>query len=176
MLELNNDIKNKLEQINNLYIPDTFISKIKEWEPNYSTERMYMWILGFKRYLELQLIKPNGMSVMMPSVGADYVWHAALLHTRWYQKMCDDCLGFYLHHEPEPFLSGEDMLFEHWTKIYKTYELECKLERISPGTRVTYLFGLDANSDVTNGYLYGTPKEVELGYAKINIKDLLEYA
>lgn len=79
-----------------------------------SEEGGYAWpesettnaIEGYRRFL-LEAFKAKGDLELknapkdehVPMAIIDIVWHTHILFTRDYKKMCDDVLGFFLHHE-----------------------------------------------------------------------------
>lgn len=164
----------RIDSIEKLVFPVTIAEKIKK-EHSYATdEAMIAWQNGFKRFLMLQLTKPKGVaSLAMPSEAVDAVWHAALLHTRWYQSMCERCLGYFLHHDP--FAQNSDNKCAHkkneeFMSLVATYVLDCKMDKIVPdGNSVPLLFAMDSLWQVSPGYHYGTADMVAAGRADISV-------
>lgn len=169
------DTSTRFNSLKALTFPDTFRQKILEVHPYADTADLLDWENGFRRYILLNLLKPKTMSMLaMPSEAVDSVWHAALLHTRWYANMCKDCLGWYMHHEP--FSSAPKQASDknaEMQAVANTYVLDCVIEGIpADGRNIPLLFRLDQEGRVANGYHYGTTEMVDAGEAEVDIARL----
>lgn len=164
-------LNKRLQRIRQLEFPKTVGEKVIENLGWGDESAIASWTSGFRRYLELQLRKTKGGgSLAMPSRAVDEVWHAALLHTRWYNKMCNDCLGYFLHHEPFPV---EQESSDALRSVAHTYYLECQLENEPvDGSHVPLLFAMDRNWNVSPGFHYGTTMQVHRGLADIDVSVL----
>jgi hypothetical protein len=80
-------------------------------------------ILEFRRYLGLSVVDPRPLSMFSEDV--DEVWHACVLFTRLYADLCDQALGYFLHHEPndgmEPSDGSEDDPHSDWSAFAEVY-------------------------------------------------------
>lgn len=92
-----------------LYIEDRFPTV---WIPEATLE--------FKRYMGLYIAGGIEHSVSMFSPEIDEVWHGLILHTRMYQKFCQEMFGTFLHHNP--FESGDPNPHENWQDFQIRYE------------------------------------------------------
>jgi hypothetical protein len=172
--------RTRVDNVRAMVFPDTFRQKILETHPYADADTLREWENGFRRYILLNLLKPATMSMLaMPSEAVDSVWHAALLHTRWYAKMCNDCLGWFMHHEPFPSESSPKTSSDvraALTGVANTYVLECAIEGVAPDIQhLPLMFRLDQEYNVANGYHYGTTAMVEAGLAEVDIAKLYEY-
>jgi hypothetical protein len=61
---------------------------------------------GFESYL--WAVKKWGpqAAVAMPSRSVDEVWHNAMLHSKFYQELCEREVGWFVHHDPGPMPGG----------------------------------------------------------------------
>jgi hypothetical protein len=55
-------------------------------------------VLEFRRYLGLHVVQDSPLPMFSRQV--DDVWHAAILFTRLYTRLCEVVFGSYFHHEP----------------------------------------------------------------------------
>lgn len=137
-------------------------------------EAIAEWKEGFKRYLELHLRKPAGIKMLaMPSEAIDSVWHAGLLHTRWYADICTKCLGYFLHHEPfttTDSLTSADRKKQEFKSLCATYYLDCLASGLTPdGRSLPLMFEMDKKWKVAGGYHYGETIEVNKGMADFDV-------
>lgn len=160
--------------IQELTFPESLVDKVKQ-QHSYATDAAISeWKEGFKRYLELQLRKPKGVkSLAMPSEGIDSVWHAGLLHTRWYAEMCTKCLGYFLHHEPftvSAHTKSSENKKRELASLCSTYYLDCLASGMEAnGKSVPLMFAMDKKWKVAGGYHYGDTQEVSQGMADFDV-------
>ena len=62
---------------------------------------------GFESYLAAVKYWGPAQSVAMPSRAVDEVWHNAMLHSRFYAALCQERVGWFVHHEPGPVPTEE---------------------------------------------------------------------
>jgi hypothetical protein len=70
--------------------------------PEASAEVVDILQEGFDSYLFGVKLWGRDSSVAMPSKSVDEIWHNAMLHSRFYEKLCAERAGWFIHHDPGP--------------------------------------------------------------------------
>lgn len=58
---------------------------------------------------------------LSPSLIVDYAWHELILCTRFYQQLCEENFGRYIHHHPGGEDSENEKQFNHTLKLYRQH-------------------------------------------------------
>jgi hypothetical protein len=73
-----------------------FVAKLAT-ENKWTWERAGSVVFEYRRFLVLAITMPDGVS---PPPDIDEAWHLHILHTRAYQRFCEQVAGRFLHHTP----------------------------------------------------------------------------
>lgn len=85
--------------------PEGIMGRVVLKYPQASAEIIDILRDGFDSYLfSVKLWGPDA-PVAMPSKSVDEIWHNAMLHSRFYQKLCAERTGWFVHHDPGPLAS-----------------------------------------------------------------------
>ena len=64
---------------------------------------------SFESYLASVKMWGPHSSVAMPSQSVDEVWHQALLHSQFYERLCFSQVGWFVHHVPGPLPGSQSL-------------------------------------------------------------------
>lgn len=94
---------------------------------------------ALKDFFILHTIFPN-VSLSMPSIMVDKLWHAFILDTKQYQQYCEKAFGSYFHHIPNYQFTDKSR-----EKQMFMWQESCKLQNINPEypTQIPRLFLVD---------------------------------
>lgn len=67
-----------------------------------SRDEAYVLFADMLKFLSLT---GNGKK-LSPPAKIDFAWHNFILHTRDYAEFCQNCFGYFIHHEPGDGLTG----------------------------------------------------------------------
>jgi hypothetical protein len=116
-----------------------FSKKFQE-ENVWTEEKTIRTIAEYKKFLFLCATLPNGAS---PSPTVDIAWHLHLTYTdSYWNKLCDQTLGFPLHHHPSKGGNGEAQKHHQWYQNTLIAYVEA-FGHIPPDDIWTYPFSFD---------------------------------
>jgi hypothetical protein len=116
-----------------------FSKKLQE-ENGWTEEKTVRTIAEYKKFLFLCATLPNGAS---PSPTVDIAWHMHLTYTdSYWNKLCDQTLGFQLHHHPSKGGGNETYKHHQWYQNTLIAYVEA-FGHIPPDDIWTYPFGFD---------------------------------
>ena len=91
------------------------IDRVAQDHPDWPVERLATAELEYRRYLALSKIESE--TALIPTLDADEVWHAHILHTKQYRDDCNSFFGYFLDHAPFN-RSNEKFPISHTAKLY----------------------------------------------------------
>lgn len=123
---------------------------------------------GFESYLAAVRHWGPSASVAMPSRSVDEVWHNAMLHSRFYERLCQESVGWFVHHEPGPIAGteqrgdGSRVDPKELQELARAWIGSCLHEGIDPmGSDLPTLFAADRLLGV-DGFHYAADKRVSI--------------
>ncbi|MEJ2231840.1 MAG: hypothetical protein P8X46_11745, partial [Nitrospirales bacterium] len=138
--------------IDTFRFPSSVANKVTETYPHLSPPQVESVLKGLREFFHI-CREAGPVMIAMPSQVVDVAWHDFILSTRTYQEFCQKAFGRYLHHTPAEAMKqtgkGQDGIKRAW-------RLACEREGLSPKnpSRLPFLFALDADLDIFNGFKY----------------------
>lgn len=129
--------------------------------PDASPDGLEMARRGFESYLFAVGLWGPGFVVAMPSRGVDEVWHQAILHSRFYARICQERAGFFVHHDPGPIgkaLLTPSQAADELGALARAWVGACRFEGLSPADPLSLpaLFACDRLLGLAEGFRYST--------------------
>lgn len=142
----------RARRLSTAFFPEALQAKIKSTYPHLSEEQTIEVLEGLRDFFLICNAAGRRM-VAMPSQAVDVAWHEFILHTRRYQRFCQQHLGRFLHHTPAEAMESPTIAQQG---IKLAWRLACKQEGITPKTpdRLPRLFALDAALNIADGFHY----------------------
>lgn len=127
-------------------LPPYLADKLRELYPQLGAAQLQQVERGLRQFF-LASAMAQGRFVAMPSKVADAMWHEFILHTRAYERFCQQAFGRLLHHTPAEALAADpDRADKHFQGLRRAWVWSCRDEGIDPRQpqRLPTLFALDA--------------------------------
>jgi hypothetical protein len=92
----------------------------------------------------------------MPSRSVDLLWHELILETRFYERFCRECVGFFVHHSSNESDTSEPAKEAQKKDVMRTWMGACMMENIDPmhPERLPRLFRLDEQVGDEKGFKF----------------------
>lgn len=115
---------------------------------------LYLVARALRQFFIVRLRSGNQM-IGMPSKVVDDLWHEFILHTRDYQKFCQQAFGGFFHHIPA-LATPKGVSIMDGMRL--TWRLSCLEENINPSkaTRLPLMFAIDEKLSIVGGNHYNT--------------------
>ena len=126
--------------------------KLREKHPHLTPKDCQLVARALREFFLAHLKSKRGF-VGMPSRVVDDLWHEFILHTREYQRFCDNAFGKYFHHVPAGAM-GKNKYSDEALRL--TWRYACREENINPRkpTRMPLLFAIDEKLKIAGGFIY----------------------
>jgi len=108
---------------------ENVVKRVMKENPNWTQERANVAVEEYRKWLVLCSITPD-LRLGMCSTDVDEIWHAHILFTREYMKLCNAIAGRYIHHQPtsdEEKASGDNS-----TSLLTKKVLKCVFGNVHP--------------------------------------------
>lgn len=142
--------------------PSGIMGRVALAIPLASADDMNMLKSGFESYLHAIGMFGADVSVAMPSRAIDEVWHNCILHSRFYENLCSQRVGWFVHHDPGPLpgerlaLSGEQAHRE-LDGLARAWLGSCEWEGLDPfAEAMPALFAADRLLGLEDGFWYSS--------------------
>jgi hypothetical protein len=120
---------------------------IEKWKLNYpsATEDDVLYVSwALNDWFDL-IKSANKRHLGMPSRSVDLLWHELILETRWYERFCNEHIGFFVHHSGNDSDVSEEGRAKQHIDVVRTWMAACYAEGIDPtnASKVPRLFFAD---------------------------------
>lgn len=148
--------------------PQGIMARVALALPQATASELDLAKAGFESYLAAVKHWGPSASVAMPSRSVDEVWHNAMLHSRFYERLCQESVGWFVHHEPGPIAGGEPRRngsridLKELQDLARAWVGSCLHEGIDPmGNDLPTLFAADRLLGV-DGFHYAADERISI--------------
>jgi hypothetical protein len=133
-------------------LPRGLFEKLRQHHPGLSLKDCQLVAQALRQFF-LANLKSGRVTVAMPSLVVDELWHEFILYTRNYEAFCQRAFGRFLHHTPAVVLGPQRDVN---AGLRRCFWHACREENIDPRqpTRLPLLFAIDAKLKVAGGFHY----------------------